>query len=285
MRLKKCDEVVRYLRGTDYGGRLKDIPVGQGRTTTVVLSLYDALFSDYGTVMKSLPGRASQLIERLLLRFDAENLKTILRGIWHGLSPSEVRPLLYRLDGLSQLPVEKLLEAREVNGAVELLTSTAFHTPLKQALGQFNRQKRLFPLEIAADMAAVEHVAAFLREGRGFDGKRARHLLGRWIDGINLCWMVRFRHFYGFSPEEAIHYTVSGGVRLDVPRLGTLARARDLPEFVNALPSPYGEVLRNAADWHQITPLFQWWLVARLHASFLENPFQVGLQISYLLLK
>ena len=284
-RMKSIEDLFRYLAGTEYGPALARLAGAKLDPGAVVFALYEDLFRDYGKLLKAVPKTSGLLLRGLLARYEAENLKTILRGLWQGRLASEIRPLLYGLGSLSRLPFEELLGRREVTAAIELLKPTFFHTPLRNALPQFQAQGRLFPLEMAIDRATLEHMLEGAKTLGGLDRKGAEELLGEWVDGINLSWLVRFRHFYGLSAEEVINYTLKGGRRLGLRALGRLARAADLPSFLQALPAPYDEALGQAQQWVELQGLLDRQFVYALHRVFRRDPFQIGLPLSYLFLK
>ena len=285
LRMRSVEDLLRYLRGTHYALPLSNLSAAGPGAGVVFLALHDDLFEDYGRLLKAVPAKSAHFLESFLLRYAAENLKTILRGIWQGKSASEVEPLLYRLGALSRLPVGELLQIRRITAAVGLLKKTAFHVSLLHALPQFQAQGRLFPLEIAVDTAAVQHVRSGCNRLRGIDRRNTQVLIGKWIDLVNLSWLIRFRHFYNLSPEEAINYILPGGWRLGIRDLGAAARADDLASFLAALPDLYRKVLARTERWTQVQPLLDGWLVRELFRTFSQDPFQVQLPLSYLLLK
>lgn len=285
LRMKDVGDILKYLSGTDYALALSFLPGTSPDVGTISLALHAELFNAYARLLKAVPSRSSHILRNFLLLYEAENLKIILRGIWQGRAPSEIRSLLYRLGPLSRLPVEELLQVRHIVSTPDLLKPTLFHSPLLHGLSQFRIQGRLFPLEAAIDVAVIERIRAGLKPLRGPDRKGAEVLVGKWIDVVNLSWIVRFRHLYGLSPEEAINYTVSGGHHLKVRDLGAVARATDLPSFLTALPRCYREALGKAQQWVQIQSLLGKWFVEELHRVFWQDPFQIRLPLSYLLLK
>ena len=285
LKMKRLEDILKYLGGTEYAVALSRLSGAPSHAGTICLALYDELFNSYARLIKAVPRRSSRVLRDFLLLYEAENIKTILRGAWQGKAPSEVRVLLYRLGPLSRLPIEELLEARQITAAVDLLKPTLFHLPLLHALPQFEAQGRLFPLEMAMDTAVLDHIVAGLKSIRGADRRGIEILVGEWIDIINVSWLVRFRHFYGQSPEEAINYTVSGGYRLGARDLGAVARSPDLPSFLSALPRPYHEPLGETQRWEQVHASLGRWFVGELYRVFSRDPFQIRLPLSYLLLK
>jgi V/A-type H+/Na+-transporting ATPase subunit C len=285
--MKGLDEILRYLSGTRYAAALSGLSGAMRDSRLVTLALYENLFGDYAKLIRTVPARGAKLLRSLLLRYDAENLKVLLRGVWQDVSPVKTRSLLYPLDSMTRLPLEDLLALRreQVTKAADLLKPTLFHAPFLLAMPQFKAQGNLFPLEIAVDRSALDHIVESMKAIGIFAQKEAKELTGELIDWVNLTWLVRFRHVYGLSPEETINYTVRGGYRLGIRELGAIARTTDLSTFVAAAPEPYRAVLGEADGWRAIPILFQRWFIGELTKSFQRDPFQIGLEVSYLLLK
>jgi vacuolar-type H+-ATPase subunit C/Vma6 len=285
LRMRGMKDICRYLRGTDYReafSALSHVPPDAG---SVVAVLYESLFQSYAKLLKAVPADSSRLLKNLLLRYDAENLKTILRSIWQGRSQHDTISMCYEMGRLSTLPMDELMGFREIPNALTLLQHTRFYTPLRHALPQFNAQGSIFPLEIAIDTAVFESIVDSLKYLKGVDRRGMEGLTGKLIDGVNLCWMVRFRHLYGLSPEETINYILPGGRYLVLKTLGILSRAADLPSFLAALPSPCREPLGGAQEWSDIRYGIEKWFVHELYRVFHGDPFQINLEAAYLFLK
>ena len=182
LRMQSLNDFFSYLSATDYGPFLSGAAASGTDARSFSLSLHDSLFKDYIKLIKALPKSRSLVLYGILARYEAENIKTLLRGIWQAWPDTAIRPMLYRLGVLSRLPVEAILEARQVPAAVDLLKNTVFHAPLIHALALFRTQDRLFPLEIAADMAAFRLLANCISILRGFDRKTAARLAGVGLD-------------------------------------------------------------------------------------------------------
>jgi V/A-type H+/Na+-transporting ATPase subunit C len=285
--MKRYDEILLYLRGTKYAAALSGHSDAMPDSRLVTPALYESLFGDYAKLIKTVPARGAKLLRSLLLRYEAENLKVLLRGMCQNQLPVRTRSFLYPLGSMTQLPVEGLLALRrdKLAEAADLLKHTLFHAPFLRALPQFKAQGNLFPVEIALDRAALDHIVESTKTAGGLAQREAKVLTGELLDWLNLTWLVRFRHFYGLSPEEAINYTLRGGYRLGIQELGAIARTNDPATFAAAAPEPYRAVLGEAEGWPSVSILFQRWFIGQLFKSFQKDPFQLGLQVSYLLLK
>ncbi len=155
LKCKNLEDVLKYLSGTDYVKPLSHLPKGKPDAKLISSALYDELFRDYAKLLKATPKKSASLLKALLLRYEAENLKTILRGIWAKISPADIRFLLYNLGRLSRLPVGRLMRFQKIPEAIELLKKMIFYSPLIHALPQFRAQGKLFPLEIAIDITYI----------------------------------------------------------------------------------------------------------------------------------
>ena len=278
-------DFLRYLSGTAYGALLEPLAGAKMSEAAFSSALYDHFFSQTARLLRALPKDGEQLLTSFLLRYDAENLKAILRGIRQGVSPAQISPLLYPLGPLSQIPVESLLQADRISTALDMLPATVFHTPLMQALAQFQVQQRLFPLEIAIDQTAFDHLRTDVKALSGLDRRKARDLIGALVDATNLAWLARFRHVYAITAEECINYLLAGGAHLSIRDLGKLARAPDLRTFRESVPASLKATFVEVVNWEQIQWVVDRWVVDKLHSVFTGDPFQIGLPLSYHLLK
>lgn len=279
------ESILGYLSATDYAEDLSHLPSRAPDAGLISKALYDGLFRDYAKLIKAVPVEGTHVLNSLLARYEAENLKSILRVVWRRIPDSTIHLRLFDLKSLRRLPVESLLQTKQITAAVEMLRTTLYYRALVHALPQFTAQASLFPLEMAIDIAVLEDLVKSLRFLARVDKRGAYSLIGEFIDHLNLNWLIRLRHYYGLSPEEAINYSLRGGLHLGVHALGELSRASSLTSFLRRLPPPYAAELSDAKDWRALDSLFKKRLTARVLAAFCGNPFQIRLQLAYLLLK
>jgi len=278
-------DFLQYLSGTEYSEALSHVPKGEPEPEVISLALHDDLFRDYAKLFRAVPVKGLSILKSLIARYEAENIKTVFRSLFRRKTLPEMRHFLYHLGPVSRLPLAEMLRAETPEHVVEHLRLTLFYRSLLHALPQWKAQGRIFPLEVAVDMAAFENLAAALRSLGTRDRKGAEILIGELIDFENLRWLARFRHYYDLPAEESINYMLSGGRRLGIRDLGALARSPNLGPFLEALPQPYRAAVKEARDWPEIQPLLDQWFLLRLYRVFRKDPFQIRLQISYLLLK
>ena len=285
LKMRSLESILTYLSGTRYAEAL-DLHAGKKPDVRTVSHAFHAeLFREYTLLAMSMGRRGTRFLTSLLARYDADNLKTILRGIVRGAPSSEIRLHLYNPGPLSSFPVVELLQVSQVPAALDVLHGTIFHGPVANALPHFNAARSLFPVEMAIDRAAMEHMTEAVQSLRVMDRQTVRGLVGEFIDFLNLSWLVRLIHIYGLSPEETINYMLSGGLRLALQDLGNLARSADLVALAGNLPVEYSQVLESADHWPDVERLLKRRFISRLHGPFSRSPFQLGLQVAYLFMK
>jgi V/A-type H+/Na+-transporting ATPase subunit C len=286
LKMRSLENILTFLSGTHYSEPLALHAAGKKPDIRSMSQAFHAeLFREYSLLGKSLGRSGSRFLMSLLARYDANNLKAILRGIVRGSPSSEIRLHLYNPGTLSSLPLVELLMVRHVPAVLDVLHGTIFQRPVANALPQFRAARSLFPLEMAIDRAALENMTEAVESLRGRDRQGVRTLAGEFIDYLNLSWLVRLIHIYGRSSEETINYMLSGGLRLALEDLGNLARSSNLVTFTGHLPDEYSQVLEEVEHWPDVERLLKRRFISRLLGPFSRSPFQVGLQVAYLFMK
>ncbi len=284
---KDLTAFLSYLGTTSYGSYLPDPAKGVPGLPALERQLTRPLMQDYAKVVHSLGGhRERNIIIALFRRFEAENLKLVLRAMSANLAREDVSHLLYPLGRLSDLNWDALWAAKTFPELLAHLRPGVFGQSLAHALPQFEAQGRLFPLEMALDFScfrclqeAVQHL------GSRHDCRAAEKVLGPYIDILNISWVIRLKTVYGLSPEETVNYTLPEGDLVTLACLSQLARAEDAVTFISHLPPIFQQEVHAVNHWQSISFRLQGWFVKILARVFAGPPFHIGVAIAYLLEK
>ena len=276
-----------YLKTTPYGSVLSAPEKIIQQLPSLELQLARPLMEDYGKIAHALRGHKEQeVIRALYSRFEASNLKLLLRARFAGLEREQVAHLLYPLGNLSKLSWDALWTARTFAEVGNQLRPSRFGETFQHALPQFEAQGKLFPLEIALDFSCFHSLlqaVSFL--GGRYDQTATQKILSPYLDMLNILWIIRLKTEYGASPEETINYTLPAGDRLPLSRLNKLARAEDIVTFISVLPQPLQREVAGGRNWDTIHVRLETWFLKILAGSFTGSPFHIGISISYLLEK
>jgi len=278
---KNLEEFLTYFRTTIYGEEMPQISSPKELTNY----LYQHLFATYKKILRGLRGKEKEVIKTLLLRYEIENLKTLLRGIEFKVPKEKQKSLLYSLDSYSTLPVLELLGAKNIKQAILTLRKTRYFSPLTHALHQYESQRSLFPLEISLDLFMFKEMTRMIQHLSGKDKKISSKIVGILIDVLNILWIERFKEYYHLSPEEILNYAIEGGYRLDLRQIKRLVQAKEVQDLIQILLPPYDELLKEAKSWKEIRKKINTFLIRELLKVFSMPPFQIGVPLSCILLK
>ncbi len=185
-----------------------------------------------------LGGAARTLLGVWWQHFELENLKALFRGFDQGMEPDAIRRFLIPLTDDSTLSWETLLHERSVINLIDRLGHTHYINPLRNALPVYQRERSLFPLEIALDVRYYRDLAAAINGLGGSDRADARRILGTHLDILNILWAYRYRLYYGQSAEEIVNYTLWRTIRTDTALVREIALGADPHDVVARVWGP-----------------------------------------------
>jgi V/A-type H+-transporting ATPase subunit C len=275
---------------------LKEIPYGRIWSFPEQLSLPElGLFFDqtlakqYEKFIAMTAGATRELLRALWRRFELDNLKTILRRLAGGRTSWDEALIILLRD--SVLPISQLQQAGDLRTAADLLSDTIYGAPLASALGRYETEKTLFPVEVALDISHWRRVWRAVGKLSGRDGNWARRLVGSRLDVTNITWAFRYHLYYHLSEEEIINYTLPGGYRSDDGVLRDIARGAGVQEVASRV---WGQEVPEFADLAAEGPkeplqafevALARFLCRQARESFIGYPFHLGILLGYLSLK
>ncbi len=287
LRARNLEDLVGYLRSTAYGPVLSGWDWRRGDAEAELSRrLYGNLAQTFLEVRRGLKKRESRVLDLLVYRLIAENLKVVLRALHQGLDPIRAAARLLPLESLSSLDFPEMLGQGSIPRLVEHLAATVWGLPLARGLDRYQRESSLFPLEMSLDLFVYAALWRGLETLSRADRLIAAGLLGALTDVTNITWAGRFRDLYGFPPEETYQYLLEAGSFRSPAARHDLAFAANTGEMILRLPRPvYIELLQGAQDRAEVeTRLRHYWL-ATLERSLGGPPFQIGLPLAYLFFK
>lgn len=250
-------DIARFLEETEYEREMNELGARYSGVDLVEHALNDNLARHFRDLLRWADGGLYDDIARYLRKFDAWNLKTILRGVYTDSDRSDIESDLIRAGEFSDRDIESMLEGSSVEDVVERTSGTIYHEPLEDAMPAFEETGLLIPLENAVDRAFYQHLIADLDvetgpEARVLAGQRLAagspddlylEFLTAEIDFLNIRNALRIaRSQAEIDPGD---YFIEGG-RLFTPT--SIARlTTDVDELVLAIEeSTYGDELSEA---------------------------------------
>ncbi|QKY16358.1 V-type ATP synthase subunit C [Halorubrum sp. CBA1229] len=234
-------EIARFMEESSYGREINALGSRHGGVDLIEYALNRNLAAQFEGILDWSEGSLYDLIARYLRKFDAWNVKTVIRGVYTDADQSAVEVDLIRAGEFDDRRIRRLLEADSIDAVVEVLEDTIYGPPLREAYAEYEETDVLVPLENAVDRAFYER----LLSGLGGDEPTRQYeaFLKAEVDFRNATNALRLaRSGADIDPAE---YFIEGGELFTRESLARLARNLDeLVEYI--ADSQYGEELGPA---------------------------------------
>lgn len=285
-------EALEYLRKFPYYNKLLSpvLDESSGNIRLIEHLLKQSIIDDASRLRRFLPKDIGRVIEKMIVRYELDNIKTVMNGLRSGQEPSVIEGFLFDMRDFRSIENFKLLNTHSIRDLVDVLRDTRYGRPLQNAYERYRREESLFPLEIALDLFYFEELWDSLWL---VNPSRRRHILsvvGTEMDLRQIQWILRFKINFRLPPEEVYNYTIPRGYLLGKKLLDELVESDDLKQFVELLPSTYARLVEGSlsggkvdftrleiASWHYI--------YTRAVEVFYRRPVNAGMIFAYLVMK
>ncbi|MFW5928967.1 MAG: ATP synthase A1 subunit C [Halobacteriota archaeon] len=237
------NEIARYMEENGYDREINRLGARHSGVDLIEYALYDSMARTFHDIVGWSEGPLRSLVVDYLRKYDAWNVKTVLRGVYTDATEEEIRADLIPAGELSEEDLDGAVAADSVDSAVEALGDTYFSRALDGAMDDYRDQGFLLPLENAVDRAFY---TALVAEEAPQGSPRAVYydFLRSEIDLLNVRNALRVA---GSPDVDVEDYYVEGGEMFGREELARLVEDRE--ELVEALrESTHGDDLSDALD-------------------------------------
>lgn len=239
-------EIARFMEESEYETEINALGSRHSGVDLIEYALHANLAKHFDDLLRWAEGTLYEFIANYLRKFDAWNVKTIIRGIYAGADQETIESDLIRAGEFSDREIDRLLEAREIEEMVEQLNGTIFEEPLQSAYEDYEGTDTLVPLENAADRTYYEH----LLDNVGSVSNEPDDPVGRYVEFLQA--EIDFRNARNalrlartgaeIDPGE---YFIEGGTLFEQREMSGLVADRD--ELLSRIEeSIYGDRLDEA---------------------------------------
>lgn len=252
---------------------------GRGPEPAAAVGAFDA-------VLAMLDGPPAEVVRRYRERYDAENLKLLLRARERGLGWNEVEPQLLPVPALGPgRTARDVLEAPSLADALAHLPPAPFGEPLRAHLrAAGGRAPERIHLELLAEREVYDRLWDAVLVLPPADRRAAVRVLGTRLDVVQLVRAARLRVHQGRSAEEILVYALRGGRALGSAERAVLAH--EPPERWAAALSrtPYFRALEDAPSPARLERALAPLVAREARAALRGSPFHIGVPLAYLVL-
>jgi V/A-type H+-transporting ATPase subunit C len=237
-------EIARFMEETEYETEVNALGSRYSGVDLIEYALNRNLAEHFEDLLRWSTGPLYDQIARYLRKFDAWNVKTVLRGLYSEATPEEIESDLIPAGELAEGRLDALAASSDVEEVVEQLSDTIFGDDLADAFDEYERTGLLVPLENAVDRA---YYSALVGEATTDD--RATELyvefLQAEIDFRNVRNALRIAR--SGADLDPVEYFIPGGRLFDATEIRQLAGSEtELVERLRA--SVYGDEIEQALD-------------------------------------
>lgn len=232
------EEVVIFLESTPYAAPVEEALTLRKGIAGVEEGLRRDFQNTIDHVQRIAGGRARELLAIVLGRWEIFNLKTVLRGRHSGAGIEAVLENAVPFGRLDEVALQELARQPDLKAAIDLLAQwrIPFAPDLRRAYPPYRERGDFSVLEVALDRSFFAVGLRGLDESRSDDAVVADSLR-REIDLILLGFALRVVH-HGMVESRAHEYFIPGGKTVTPPVYEQLCAARNVRDFIAAVPVP-----------------------------------------------
>lgn len=199
---RSLQDILPVLKRTPYQTEISEIPVEQRNSVSLEKAFLKNLIRTYRGIMRDSPKDIALLLSAVLMKFEANNVKAILRAKNAELDVGEALKFITPTERLDEIRCQQILhDCKNIRDVVESLSDFEYRPALEEALREYEKTGVFLILEIALDKYVYGKIWRAARKLRGLDGKIARMVLGIEIDSINVKAILRCKAM-GISEDQ-----------------------------------------------------------------------------------
>jgi V/A-type H+-transporting ATPase subunit C len=288
---KNLEELASELRETVYGEKLAKVRLQY--TSREFENVFRESFIEVVIkIVRSSPEIVSEFLKTYLLKFEQENLKTILRAVSIGLPYDEISSKMY-------LSVENFLKHQElilkaamainVKSVVDVLRNTLYGPSLIIGLQKYEETGSTKYFDILLDRMFYEHFGETFKVLSKNEQEHAIFYVSREIDSFNILTILRAK-LLGYEPNW-IRMAVSRNF-YNVPEqtIEKMLMANDFESALKIIEQSYYKKLFLRAETPKETisaseKAFRQDIFEYTKRTKIGDPFNVGTSIAFIVKK
>ncbi len=280
---RDLNEFVLKLRKTEY-----EQMEFRGKITLkfIEFELKEVLFSVFEKIIRGAPKGFQRFFLAYLLKYELDNIKTLIRGIYRNLEKEEIQ-LHYsveRILGRNKIFLEGL-NASDIDTLVIILQQLPYGDLIKEIIGILKREKySFFYLDLLLDLKYLEDLWLAHQKLSRRNRNIVKKFLGLKIDYYNLETILRAKNLQ--LEEHLIYRMISPHYyQINYQILDDLIKNRAVKkELLHAFQlTEKSAYIFETPEY--ITPLFNRRLLKLIHYFYLRPGFNIGKPFAFLLHK
>ena len=226
-------ELGRFLGETQYREEMAKYASKYSGANLVEVAVTRNLASTYSSILAFTTGHLREMVGDYLKRWDAFNVKTILRGKVTKVKDEEIVDTLVPAGAYSEAYLKSIIQMQSIQEIMDVLSREPSLGITPELLREVVDTERLAQLEDHLDKKLYYDLLKVV-EPTNTPDKLLRDFIRREIDVTNLKVLLKLKAER--TPEDKIaKYLIPGGMEFNIDRLRGLAQAEGLAPIVEEL--------------------------------------------------
>ena len=226
-------ELGRFLGETQYREEMAKYASKYSGANLVEVAVTRNLASTYSSILAFTTGHLREMVGDYLKRWDAFNVKTILRGKVTKVKDEEIVDTLVPAGAYSEAYLKSIIQMQSIQEIMDVLSREPSLGITPELLREVVDTERLAQLEDHLDKKLYYDLLKVV-EPTNTPDKLLRDFIRREIDVTNLKVLLKLKAER--TPEDKIaKYLIPGGMEFNIDRLRGLAQAEGLVPIVEEL--------------------------------------------------
>jgi V/A-type H+-transporting ATPase subunit C len=251
IKTRSTDEFITVLSRTVYNQYIRDVK--EANLQSIENIILKSLFDDIMIVIKYSPRDVSNFVINFLDRFEIENIKVILKGLYLGMRTREiVRYIVPTPLGLTFDDYYDIFEkANSIEDFIHLFSGTDYSDIIKKYL-VFGKEDAYIFIDSALDKYVYLKLWIMRKNlQKRLDRKIAEGFLGLEIDLLNIRTILRGKKL-GLSLDDLREFIIPAYYAINEEDLVDMLECKDVGSIFNILnKTTYGYLLRNILEDHK----------------------------------
>lgn len=283
-KLLKMDlnSITRYLQETEYKESITRLSTRFSGLELVDQALSENKVKTFDKLRRISPEDVRGLVNQYFCRWDYQNLKVVLRGLYSNTEKGEVMNLIVPIGNFDSKHFVKLFDSGSIWEV--LVNSKLLDTQdIKEVYEDFKRTNRLIELENKIDKLSFEQSLCELPDKNDV----FRNFLLRDIDMVNIKNLIRFKK-EGLNKEDIMKYMIISGKELDKRQLEKLAASNSVEGVLKELSKTYYGKYINFTDYGEyfdIELALQRFNLKNATLRSHQNPLSIATVLSFMVSK
>jgi len=231
--LMDLNEIGRFLGETQYQVEMSSLASRWEGVNLIELGTSRNLARVYSEILGFTKGDLCEMVSGYLARWDAWNIKTILRGKYYGASIDDIKEDLVAAGELSEDDLNKLVSLGSVKEVLEAMKKVGGTQFSEEMIGSVERSGTLAQIEDHLDRAYYEKLVSTINR-KTKAGQVFYSYVAREIDAVNVMTLLKCKR-ESLAADRIAGFFVPGGNEVNQKEFVRLAAMEGMEQLLSEL--------------------------------------------------